>query len=492
MRLVALSLIGAIVVSGCANGGIGPCTRASDCPAGQICSAHACREPTPDGGAPRDGSAIAAPPDGALAVRDGCVPSAESCDGVDQDCDGIADDGDTLCPVARGEGACVDGRCAIARCEDGFADCDHDLDNGCEKSLGTPGSCGTCDRRCEGATAVCARSATGYACAATCSGAASTLCGGACVDTTSDVLHCGGCDQPCARPHASTRCTGGGCAVTACDPGWDDCDRDSVNGCETSLATTTDCGRCGGSCAAPSGCSSSVSCIEGTCAYSPTTATTVCRAAADVCDVAETCGSGLTCGADALAAPGTPCRAASCAGDVGESCTGSSAACPAACGCGGEACCDGAACGTGLACRGGTCRSCVTPMPAVSGWFSLACGKSYCTSFVGVTGTDAGLVFQANDGPGITASGSFTVTCDYEYGCFQLNAVRGEGDRITFVDDRGGSSSILLSGATASGEASFPCYDSCYRFNSVFGSGNRLVFGSGIGEVTISGVESCR
>ncbi len=56
----------------------------------------------------------------------------------------------------------------------------------------------------------------------------------------------------------------------------------------------------------------------------------VCRAASGLCDVAETCsGSSAACPADALATVGTVCRSASGGCDVAESCTGSSNACPA-------------------------------------------------------------------------------------------------------------------------------------------------------------------
>ncbi|MCW5892537.1 MAG: hypothetical protein KIT14_18645 [bacterium] len=57
---------------------------------------------------------------------------------------------------------------------------------------------------------------------------------------------------------------------------------------------------------------------------------TVCRAATDLCDAAETCnGSSPACPADALAASGVVCRAAAGACDLAETCTGTSAACPA-------------------------------------------------------------------------------------------------------------------------------------------------------------------
>src|SRR5262249_39767564 len=56
---------------------------------------------------------------------------------------------------------------------------------------------------------------------------------------------------------------------------------------------------------------------------------TVCRPAAGLCDVAETCsGSSRTCPADRLADAGQVCRSAAGDCDLPESCTGSSADCP--------------------------------------------------------------------------------------------------------------------------------------------------------------------
>lgn len=67
----------------------------------------------------------------------------------------------------------------------------------------------------------------------------------------------------------------------------------------------------------------------GTCAHPAGHAGTVCRAAAGVCDTAETCtGTSTLCPADGFVGAGTVCRAASGSCDVAEACTGSSAACP--------------------------------------------------------------------------------------------------------------------------------------------------------------------
>src|SRR5206468_6797017 len=62
-----------------------------------------------------------------------------------------------------------------------------------------------------------------------------------------------------------------------------------------------------------------------------TAAGTQCRAAADLCDVAETCtGSSSTCPADGFASSGTVCRAAADDCDLADTCAGASVSCPAA------------------------------------------------------------------------------------------------------------------------------------------------------------------
>ena len=48
-----------------------------------------------------------------------------------------------------------------------------------------------------------------------------------------DLLNCGACGQACTPlPGASVSCTGGGCILLGCRPGFRDCDGDLSNGCE--------------------------------------------------------------------------------------------------------------------------------------------------------------------------------------------------------------------------------------------------------------------
>jgi len=71
-------------------------------------------------------------------------------------------------------------------------------------------------------------------------------------------------------------------------------------------------------------------CDAGRCVVEVLPAGTVCRAAAGVCDVAESCdGANADCPAERFAEAGTVCRAAAGVCDVAESCDGASRDCPA-------------------------------------------------------------------------------------------------------------------------------------------------------------------
>ncbi len=62
-------------------------------------------------------------------------------------------------------------------------------------------------------------------------------CGGACIDTDSDPANCGGCDAPCPDlANIEETCSGGFCGAGNCDSGFNNCDGDVSNGCETAGA----------------------------------------------------------------------------------------------------------------------------------------------------------------------------------------------------------------------------------------------------------------
>jgi len=73
------------------------------------------------------------------------------------------------------------------------------------------------------------------------------------------------------------------------------------------------------------------SCVAASgCVYTPGNLGTECRASAGACDVAESCtGSSATCPANGFQSSSTVCRGSEGVCDVSENCTGSAAACPA-------------------------------------------------------------------------------------------------------------------------------------------------------------------
>jgi hypothetical protein len=83
-------------------------------------------------------------------------------------------------------------------------------------------------------------------------------------DMSTDVSNCGGCGIVCDFQNTTGSCTGGVCVINSCNPGFDDCDLNGQNGCETELGTSlANCGGCGNRCNPPDR-----ACCAGTCARS--------------------------------------------------------------------------------------------------------------------------------------------------------------------------------------------------------------------------------
>jgi hypothetical protein len=104
------------------------------------------------------------------------------------------------CTVIDGQAKCASGKCGIASCNPPFANCDGKIDNGCE------------------------------------------------TNTDSDKDNCSGCARPCFFAHAGSACEGGRCSMTACEPGFADCNLSEDDGCETKLGTLANCTACGDAC----------------------------------------------------------------------------------------------------------------------------------------------------------------------------------------------------------------------------------------------------
>jgi hypothetical protein len=85
-------------------------------------------------------------------VTQKCSWQVDVCNGLDDDCDGIIDEqGSASCAAEHAEARCMFGACAIAACEDGFADCNARANDGCEHRV-SDAHCGPCDDACDAAS----------------------------------------------------------------------------------------------------------------------------------------------------------------------------------------------------------------------------------------------------------------------------------------------------------------------------------------------------
>ena len=147
--------------------------------------------------------------------------------------------------------------------------------------------------------------------------------------------------------------------------------------------------------------------VDGVCAFLPSTS--VCRAAAGACDVAEACtGLSAACPADALAPPTTVCRNAAGDCDVAESCTGTTVMCPADAFSVSTTMCRAAACSGNNAISEATCSGASASCPSE---VSTSCSPGTCSDGECVATPDAGTgggTGGTGGGSGMTGGGSMT------------------------------------------------------------------------------------
>jgi alpha-tubulin suppressor-like RCC1 family protein len=124
-----------------------------------------------------------------------CVP-------IDNPETGCASNSCSPCSLSHASAKCSEqGECSIAGCENGFDDCDDVDSNGCEANL------------------------------------------------TTDVAHCKSCGRSCQATSGKVACIDGVCAVTSCNPGFENCNNSYGDGCEANLGTDSqNCGFCGNIC----------------------------------------------------------------------------------------------------------------------------------------------------------------------------------------------------------------------------------------------------
>ncbi|MEZ4302193.1 MAG: DNRLRE domain-containing protein, partial [Polyangiaceae bacterium] len=211
----------------------------------------------------------------------------------------------SVCAFDNAAGNCNTGTCTFGFCLDGFGDCDGDPSNGCETSTdSTVAHCGSCGDACPTgphATATC----TAASCAITCDPGFADCDGDPATGCEADLAStatCGACAVACAFANAGATCDNGQCAMGSCEPGFADCDGDPSNGCESDLSSPSSCGACGVVCVTANG---APACEAGACALG------VCSDGYEDCDgdPANGCESDLasptSCGACGVTCGGT-------------------------------------------------------------------------------------------------------------------------------------------------------------------------------------------
>ena len=285
------------------------CSKDADCPPGALCSAskcvpgctqdHACSQGE---GCCSDacidiltdiahcGSCDACNLPNATPVCNSGVCNVSACAGSYADCDGNPKNGcevdtagdvahcggcGTPCAIPNGAGQCVGGTCGVLVCAPGYADCDSDVTTGCETNIDSDiFDCGACNVVCmdpPGAQSQCTAGVCNFGgCGPAQADCNKNKADGCEIDLANDPDHCGNCAVVCPLlPNATPGCFVGVCGISACDPGYGNCDLVTLNGCEA--LTDTDelnCGACGFACPAIAhgtpGCASSM-CVVGAC-----------------------------------------------------------------------------------------------------------------------------------------------------------------------------------------------------------------------------------
>jgi hypothetical protein len=126
-----------------------------------------------------------------FAACDPAVPMCQTILGTFYDCGSCRDS----CAVGRANGICVAAACTRV-CDRGYGDCDTSNPD-CEAPLDTAASCGACGVVCPNDRPLCGGSLGREICLAACAAPTSDVCGTSCTDLQSDPRHCGACDTVC-------------------------------------------------------------------------------------------------------------------------------------------------------------------------------------------------------------------------------------------------------------------------------------------------------
>ncbi len=247
--------------------------------------------------------------------------STELCDGIDNDCNCIVDD---VPAISCGLGACfqqvpgcVNGE--INSCiplQPGIESC-NGIDDNCDGDVDDPFdlqsdimNCGTCGIVCPArahANTLCGDGQCAFACVSSYGNCDQNPTNGCEVNLTNNAQHCSACNLACPTyPHAYRPCVNSVCANWInCDPGYDNCNGQTADGCEANLSGPDNCGYCGHYC--PRDAHSTAVCQAGVmCAVN-------CAPGWQNCDGSGTCETNILTDPDNCGFCSWPC-------DAGQSC----------------------------------------------------------------------------------------------------------------------------------------------------------------------------
>jgi hypothetical protein len=162
-------------------------------------------------------------------------------------------------------GACQGGKCQAGTCDPPWGDCDKVLGNGCETNLAVdPASCTACGMSCNlpSAVSACANGCYIAACDFGFDDCDVNQSNGCETSVLADPNNCGGCGKLCnGLPNAAANCVSGNCVLGACNAGFENCNGDPADGCEANLQLDpNNCSQCGMTCPM-----NTPSCVSGVC-----------------------------------------------------------------------------------------------------------------------------------------------------------------------------------------------------------------------------------
>jgi hypothetical protein len=233
------------------------CLTDDQCPAGKVCKVI-----SPEVSACVNGCA-----DDARCQAMGGPPSEKCCNML---CADTATDPNNCggcgmsCVVPHAQATCSGAKCQTGACDTGYADCDADPKNGCEANLHLDdANCTMCGMGCMAAHAITACSDGCYisACDFGFDDCNADISDGCETSVLSDIANCGSCSTPCnGLPNASANCVAGNCVLGKCNNGYFDCNNMPNDGCESNIASdASNCGSCGNVCG------NGLVCINGGC-----------------------------------------------------------------------------------------------------------------------------------------------------------------------------------------------------------------------------------